>query len=103
MKGTEKQIKWAEDIKAQAIRNCRAAIAKNVETGLDMEENRYFEVMIEAIEVTFEKVDDAAAIINRRYAFDIEAIYSHVQKAMRLVASGKMTFEEFARKNGVNR
>ena len=70
---------------------------------MDMEENRYFEVMIEAIEVTFDKVDDAAAIINRRYVFDLEAIYRHVQQAMRLVASGKMTFEEFARKNGVNR
>lgn len=103
MKGTEKQIKWAEDIKAQAINNCKAQITANNKIGMFAEENRLYEIMILAIEAVFDKVDDAAVIINKRQMFDSRTIDSNIRQALTLIRQGKITIEDFAKINGVNR
>lgn len=103
MKGTEKQIKWAEDIKAQTIRNIKAAIAANESIGMYELESELYGIMIEAVEVTFEKVNDAAKIINNRHLFYMDTIEGNVRRAENLINSGKLTVEQFAKANGVNR
>lgn len=103
MQGTEKQIKWAEDIKAEAIRNCNARIAASEAVGMDQLENELYRIMIDAIEAIFDKVDDAAKIINKREMFYFETIQTNIRRAATLIRRGNLTVEQFAKANGVNR
>lgn len=103
MKGTEKQIKWAEDIKAQAINSCQARIDANTAIGCFADETEMYRIMINAIEVVFAKVDDAAKIIDKRYMFDSRNIESNIRQALTLIKRGDLTIEQFAAKNGVTR
>ncbi len=103
MKGTEKQIKWAEDIKAEAIRNCKAHIASNEAIGMFEQETELYRIMIEAMEGIFAKVDDAAVIIDKRHMVHIDTISSNIRRAMTLINRGSLTVEQFAKANGVNR
>lgn len=103
MKGSEKQVKWAEDIKAQAINNCKAIIEHNNEIGMFADENELYEIMIEAIEGIFAKADDAATIINKRSLFFADTINANVQRAKTLIKRGNLTVEQFAKANGVIR
>lgn len=101
MKGTEKQIKWAEEIKAQAIQNCMNYIAANESIGMHAEENELYRIMALAIEAVCDKLDDAAKIIDKRHLFEFRSIERSVQRADRLIRQGKLTVEQFARANGV--
>ena len=103
MKGTEKQIKWAEDIKAQAISHCRACIAANTEAGLFAAETELYEIMAEGIEACFARVDDAAIIIDKRDRFAPSSIDAYIRQAKTLIRQGRLTVEQFAAKNGVKR
>lgn len=75
MKGTEKQIKWAEDIKAEAIANLDNLInyAKRMESFGDMMKSATNYYTSEAAEIVkqyilnaFEKIDDAKYYIDNR-------------------------------------
>lgn len=103
MKGTDKQIKWAEDIKAHAINNCKAQIEANNKIGMFSDENELYEIMILAIESIFAKVNDASVIINKREMFDSRTIDNNIRQALTLIRNGKMTVEQFAKSNGVKR
>lgn len=65
MKGTAKQVKWAEDI----IRDSRATIALNIkrsaENGFD-NDVKVWEKVSEQYEATIAQIDDAAVVIDRR-------------------------------------
>lgn len=81
MKGTEKQIKWAEDIKEQAIaaagcivRNAEKAEANNIPKDvyyISVEVARDIEQMVIA---GFDQMDSAAAIIDIRDRFTQSAL-----------------------------
>lgn len=81
MKGTEKQIKWAEDIKAQAIaaagcivRNAEKAEANNIPRDayyISVEVAKDIEQMVIA---GFDQMDSAAAIIDIRDRFTQSAL-----------------------------
>ena len=103
MKGTEKQIKWAEDIKAQAINSCKARIAANNNIGMFADENELYEIVIKGLETVFAKIDDAAVIITKRHMFDYRTIEGNVRQAMTLIKRGNLTVEQFAKANGVSR
>lgn len=101
MKGTEKQIKWAEDIKAQTIKNIKSHIAANEAIGMFAEETRLYKIMERAVENLFETIDDAAIIINKRELLDIQSINTNIQRALRLIRNGRLTVEQFAAANHV--
>jgi len=72
MKGTEKQIKWAEDIINDAYNTIDANIAR-----MEKESKEFFHFNIQAykecrkkLEETLETCDDAAVIIKCRNQFD---------------------------------
>lgn len=77
MKGTEKQIKWAEDIKASAYKTCEFAnieidriVARGVELTKAEKMTGYTKVAIETmkkqLDELFRNIDDAAVIIDKR-------------------------------------
>lgn len=73
MKGTEKQIKWAEDTKANALGTCEANIER-MEKTIDNQTGRTifpdeieaYKVQLAILQAFFAKVDDAAVIISKR-------------------------------------
>lgn len=103
MKGTEKQIKWAEDIKRETIANINNAIKANNEIGMFDAETELLTIMVKAVEIAFNKIDDAAIIINRRHLFSIDTIQANIRKALAMINAGKLTVDQFAKANGVNR
>ena len=96
MKGTEKQIKWAEDIKANAINTCTANIERLSGQPLDALRVEVFKVIRNTLIAGFEQIDDAAVIINKRANFDPMAIIRMADRTSELIASGRMTLEQFA-------
>ena len=96
MKGTEKQIKWAEDIKANAINTCTANIERLSVQPLDAMRVEVFKVIRKTLIDGFEQIDDAAVIINKRAHFDPMAIIRMADRTSELINSGHMTLEQFA-------
>jgi len=96
MKGTEKQIKWAEDIKANAINTCTANIERLSGQPLDAMRVEVFKVIRKTLIDGFEQIDDAAVIINKRAHFDPMAIIRMADRTSELINSGRMTLEQFA-------
>lgn len=85
MKGTEKQIKWAEDIMRQA----RETISRNIENidkvdtvGIRSLERQCFVECGEALEKAFSQIDSAAKIIEMRDQFSSERIVRMVNHAV---------------------
>ena len=88
MKGTEKQIKWAEDIKANAFANiecCRKYLTRfngneNL-AGYSAEDINEAEAKLRAV---LEKFDDASWIINHRGTLiDMDKVVNQIAAARR--------------------
>lgn len=101
MKGTEKQIKWAEDIKRNLINNIENQ-AKTYEGNLpDPITAQLYRILGKAAENIFASIDDAAVIINKRDIFNIDTVNSNVRRAKTLIRRGQLTVETFAKANHV--
>ncbi len=77
MKGSEKQIKWAEDIKKGAM----DTLTNNLERMKNSGHEEYYKITIQVfeelkkeLEECFEKVDDAKVIIENRNKFASDTI-----------------------------
>lgn len=108
MKGSMKQIKWAEDIKANAIGTCTANIERlgdeaSATYEMDKVLVEVYRIFREALSAAFERIEDAAVIIDRRAKFDPSTINSKVQRTSELIKSGRLTLAQVAQANGVTR
>lgn len=101
MKGTEKQIKWAEDIKRNLISNIEHQVESNEGNLPNPTMAQLYRIMGKAVENIFANIDDAAVIINKRHIFDIDAVNSNVRRAETLIRRGQLTVEAFAKANRV--
>lgn len=108
MKGTEKQIAWAEGIKTAAI--------NNINHNIDLSMARYeeydhhpnylataeaFRVMAAVLAKVFAEHDDAEYIIDRRDMLAFASLCRTVDKWADLILSGKKTAAEIAAQNGI--
>ena len=89
MKGTEKQVKWAEEIKA-GVYQTLAWIENRLENDRFYTDADLRYVSREAVEAlraeydaVFERVDSAALIIDKRDMFSSKAIINHGRDWMR--------------------
>ena len=78
MKGTEKQIAWAEDIKAEVIANCDCIIRNSMADGAEFSIN-YVDTITAGelkafVEDAFSKVDSAKTIIDNRSNYTYGAL-----------------------------
>ena len=107
MKGTEKQIKWAEDIMHDVLDTCEKNIKINSErheqTGLDMFKAQA--VLYKIVKATFEKafagIEDAGAFIDMRHRYSGETANRFVARMMEQINKGRITIEQIAKDNGV--
>lgn len=103
MKGTEKQITWAEDIKATAINHCDNRINWEIEYrgSNETEDAILYRIYRAALTKAFEALDDAAKIIDKRNLYTTSTVDANVRQIKNLVAAGRMTIEQAAAKLGV--
>ena len=80
MKGTEKQVKWAEDIIAGARDILAQMISQNEERAAELGAAMYaaraeqWKKLSAQVEAAIEKCDDAAIIINKRNMFSFDGL-----------------------------
>lgn len=77
LKGTEKQVKWAEDIITITLNNVKSKINWKFATPT---EKQVWEMLYSRVEADFNEIDNAADIINRRDEFN-----SLISKLERLI------------------
>lgn len=106
MKGTEKQIAWAQDIKREALEKIEKNIALNAERYEEYDHHRLYAANIEAhkimravLNAIFSVHDDAEYIIDHRA---ILTNYSTtVDRWAELILTGKKTAAQIAAQNGI--
>ena len=109
MKGTEKQIAWAENIKNEAVETCRKNIEINEQRVAETAHPMYnaniaaYKVMLAVLEKMFEinAQQDAGWWIDHREKISSAAINQIVSRWAEMIRSGRMTAEQLAAKNGV--
>ena len=101
MKGTEKQIKWAEDIKTGAMNTINANIERMSKDPASALEVRVLKILRVVAKRVFDSIDDAAKIIDRRNYLDGQAMIDMMYRYTNLIRQGKMSIDELAEKNGV--
>lgn len=95
MKGTEKQIKWAEDI----IESARGTIKANIEN-IKAQQEKYnckwrqdeleaFELCSKSLEELLSKVTEASQVINMRHKISSHAIIEMVQEYLYVTKNRK--------------
>ena len=108
MKGTEKQIAWAQDIKRYALANLESNITLYTDCLKEYDNHPLFAANIEAykimravIEGIFAAHDDAEYIINHREKLTPSGYTTYIDRWSELIRSGKKTAEQIARENGL--
>jgi len=107
MKGTEKQIAWANEILDHALDTCKRNIdldTKRLEeyghqvyrSGIDA-----LKVMMKVIEKIGSTTEDAEKIINKKDILSGENILKTVDRWAEQIRDGKLTVEQLAKDNGV--
>ncbi len=90
MNGSEKQIAWAEDIKAQAFNNIESLIKnRNNELawfGSVSYTEEAVEILRSQVIAAFEKTTDAAKIIEKRSIADYDRMKAMVENITRVLA-----------------
>jgi len=103
MKGTEKQIAWAEDIKRTTIDTCK----NNIER---MNGEALFEANVDAYKIMLAVIDkiieinadkDAAWWIDHRNTIASQRINSTADNWASQIRSGRKTAQQIAEQNGV--
>lgn len=99
MKGTEKQILWAEDIKRETLETCDANIRLS-QARLDEYKADMFkldEIAYRLVKAAFVKmfagIDDAGAIINRRHRMGGSGVNSLADQIRNDLVKGKSADE----------
>ena len=101
MTGTEKQIKWAEDIKATAINSLTNEINRMESNPLMSANVRIYKLMSAVLNAGFEVQTDASKIIDRRAMFSPAALFSTCDRWAELIRSGRTDISTLAAKNGL--
>ena len=108
MKGTEKQIAWAQDIKRQALENIESNITLNAARYEEFDKLpmyaanvEVYKIMAAVIEGIFAAHDDAEYIINHHSMLSPSGYTVHVDRWAEMIRSGKKTVEQIAKENGL--
>lgn len=108
MKGTEKQIAWAQDIRSHAIVDIESNINLNAERYEEFDHHPMYaaniasyKIMRAVIEGIYEAHDDAEYIINHRTILSPSGYTVHVNRWAEMIRSGKKTAEQIAKENGL--
>ena len=101
MKGTEKQIAWATEIEANAIRNLENNIAK-MSTEPHFTNNVHaMKLMLTVVKAAFAAQDDVTKIIDRREMFAPASLFATCDRWAEMLRSGKITLADIAARNGL--
>lgn len=103
MKGTARQIEWAEDIRRQAIENIEANIKlraqyDDVPSAATVSA---YKIMRAVVDGVFAAHDDAEWIINHRQMLTPSGYRVCVDRWAELISTGRMTAEQIAAQNGL--
>ena len=101
MKGTEKQIAWAQDIIKAGVNYLDERIAHDKELGLKGNREIAYRIMRAAYNNLLDIAPDAARIIDRRGQFRGSQIENDALMFENILNSRKLTADELAAKNGV--
>lgn len=101
MKGTEKQIAWAQDIIKAGVNYLDERIAHDKELGLKGNREIAYRIMRAAYNNLLDIAPDAARIIEKRGQFAGAQIERDALTFETIINSGKLTADELAAKNGV--
>ena len=102
MKGSMKQIQWAEDIRANAINTCTANIERMSAEPLFALDVKVYKIFRAGLIARFDKIDDAALIIKQKELVDPRSIIDQVSRATEMIRDGKMTIEKLVQMSGVS-
>lgn len=101
MKGTEKQIKWAEDIKTNAINTLEANIEKTATEPLFKADNQAYRILLAVTKNALSKIEDAGTLIDRRIYFDPRSLIKTASTWADNIRTGRFTVEQIAEQNRV--
>jgi len=101
MKGTEKQIQWAEDIKANAISNLRNNIERMSAEPRFEANVKAQKLMLAVLDVLFSRMDDASKIIDFREKFAPSHLFRTCDRWAELLDTGRATITEIAAREGL--
>ena len=101
MTGTEKQIAWAEQIKTDAINTLDANIARTATEKLLEEDHQSYRILKAITVMTFEKTQDAGALIDRREHFAPAQLNRTASQWADALRFGRITVEKLAEINHV--
>ena len=103
MKGTEKQIKWAEEIKAAFISRCDGRINWEAEYrgNADTQTAILYRIMRAGAIKMFDSIDDAAKIIDKRHMFDPSEADDKVRQWGMMIERGKLTIDQIIMANKI--
>lgn len=97
MYGSEKQIKWAEDIKAEAIETCERNIARWEKEPIFAQDAEILKIFRDFHKAKLAQIDDASKIIKMRNQLCSQSILQAVEVVKTQISRGKITLDEFAR------
>lgn len=89
MKGTEKQITWANDIIQESRNTIAANIARFTELGLERDV-KIWNMVSEQYETAISKIDNAAFIIEHRSSLNSSSVMNAYNQINIMVSSGKI-------------
>ena len=89
MKGTEKQIKWAEDIMNNALNTVNANIEHSKTSDALLTRLQVYEEIKKMLEESFSQVTEASQLINARDRFDPRRINNIAQQRENQIRAGK--------------
>ncbi len=103
MKGSEKQIKWAEDIKTNCIHSFEMTIERweAQPAGAIKNSIKAYKLMLAITKYAFDHIDDAKTIIDRRTLFDASTLSRKADRWAEQLNRGETTITELAAKNGL--
>ena len=107
MTGTAKQVAWAEDIKAAALRNVQDNLNSGIEMFREFNHPTYaakanaYGVMQAVLTMILSSHDDAEYIIRHRHMLALDTIRMTVSRWTELIESGRKTPAQIAKENGV--
>ena len=101
MKGTEKQLKWVEDIKANAISCLENEITRKAAEPLFSADVRACRLMIAVVSAVFDAQADAAKIIDRRGMFAPAALFATCDRWADMLRTGRIDITTLAARNGL--
>ena len=101
MKGTDKQIAWAEEIKSDALNTLDANIKRTEKLQFLREDNEAYRLLKAMTVKALGSIEEAGTLIERRNAFAPRSLTSTAATWANNIRSGRITAEEIAKKIGV--